>query len=316
MPIISAAQMSGALCLRQVMATLSEVFVDLHRGEEQSPPRTLIQHGASETLISPAVWMRRRVASVKITTLTPGNTEYGLPLIHGVVVLTDINTGQILALLDGASLTSVRTGAMAGLVTRLCAPAQAGDLAIVGAGVQARATLMAMLAVRTIRKVRIFSRSALRTQAFAHWAGKLTTAPISVCSSVFEAVQGADLICTTTSTSAREPLLYADWVAQGAHLNVIGGTHEDAIEVDPALLKTAFVLVETVEAAKKEAGEIRCALTQGYLQPEGLKELGALILEETTAAAGQTSVFRSVGLAIEDTAAALAIYPFREKTPC
>jgi ornithine cyclodeaminase len=316
MQIINAAEMSGEIRLRQVMAMLSEAFGDLRRGDEQSPTRTLLQHGPSETLISPAAWNRRGVASVKITTLTPGNAERGLPLIHGVVLLTDIDTGQMLALFDGASLTALRTGAVAGLATQLCAPEQAGDLAILGAGVQARATLLAMLAVRQIRRVRIFSRSALRTQEFAHWARTLTTAPVSVCSSAFEAVQGADLICTTTSTRAREPLVYADWVAPGAHLNIIGGTHEDAIEVDPALLKTAFVVVETGAAAREDAGEVRSAMAQGYIQPEGLNELGAVVLGESAATAGQTTVFRSVGLAIEDTAAAVALYPFREKTSC
>ncbi|MFL1553168.1 ornithine cyclodeaminase family protein [Pseudomonas sp. D47] len=311
MQIIDATEMSGDARLWQVMEVLGEAFKDLRTGEEQSPPRTLLQHGPSEMLISPAAWMKRGVASVKITTLTQGNSEHGLPLIHGVVVLTDINTGQILALLDGASLTALRTGAVAGLATSLCAPANAGDLAILGAGVQARATLLAMLAVRQIHRVRLFSRTMARTDEFAQWAQTLTDAEVTVCSSAFEAVQGADIICTTTSTSSSEPLIKTDWVAPGAHLNIIGGTHEEAIEVDPALLKTAFVIVETRAAAQEDAGEVRTALARGYLQPEYLNELGALILGESTAKRGQTTAFRSVGLAIEDTAAAVALYQFR-----
>jgi ornithine cyclodeaminase len=267
-------------------------------------------------LVSPASWLKRGVASVKITTLTPGNAEHGLPLIHGVVVLTDINTGQMLALFDGASLTAVRTGAVAGLATDLCANADAGNLAILGAGVQARAVLLAMLAVRPIRKVRIFSRTPARTELFVQWARTVTTAEIAICHSVFEAVRGADIICTTTSTSSSKPLIEAGWVTPGAHLNIIGGTHEEAIEVDPALLKTAFVVVETAAAAQEDAGEVRTALKQGYLQPEDLNELGAIILGESAADEGQTTLFRSVGLAIEDTAAAIALYPSTEKRPC
>jgi ornithine cyclodeaminase len=316
LPIIDAAEMAGGDRLRQVMTTLSDVFQDLRSGKEQSPPRTLLDHGRSEMLVSPASWLKRGVASVKITTLTPGNAEHGLPLIHGVVVLTDINTGQMLALLDGASLTAVRTGAVAGLATALCANADAGNLAILGAGVQARAVLLAMLAVRPIRKVRIFSRTPARTELFVQWARTVTAAEIAICHSVFEAVQGADIICTTTSTSSSKPLIEADWVAPGAHLNIIGGTHEEAIEVDPALLKTAFVVVETAAAAQEDAGEVRTALTQGYLQPEDLNELGAVILGESAAGEGQTTLFRSVGLAIEDTAAAIALYPSTEKKPC
>lgn len=316
LPIIDAAEMAGGDRLQQVMTTLSDVFLDLRSSKEQSPPRTLLDHGRSEMLVSPASWLKRGVASVKITTLTPGNSAHGLPLIHGVVVLTDINTGQMLALLDGASLTAVRTGAVAGLATDLCANADAGNLAILGAGVQARAVLLAMLAVRPIRKVRIFSRTPARTDLFVQWARTVTTAEIAICHSVFEAVRGADIICTTTSTSSSKPLIEADWVTPGAHLNIIGGTHEEAIEADPALLKTAFVVVETAAAAKEDAGEVRTALTQGYLQPEDLNELGAVILGESAAGEGQTTLFRSVGLAIEDTAAAIALYPSTEKRPC
>lgn len=316
MQMINAAEMAGEDRLRQVMATLSEVFQDLRSGKEQSPPRTLLNHGRSEMLISPASWMKRGVASVKITTLTPGNAEHGLPLIHGVVVLTDVDSGQMLALLDGASLTAVRTGAVAGLATQLCANANAGDLAILGAGVQARAVLLAMLAVRPIRRVRIFSRTPTRTEEFARWARSVTQARVTLCNSAFEAVQGAEIICTTTSTSACEPLIEAAWIAPGAHLNIIGGTHEEAIEVEPSLLKTAFVVVETAAAAQEDAGEVRTALTQGYIQPENLNELGAVILGEVAAREGQTTLFRSVGLAIEDTAAAIALYPSREKRSC
>lgn len=316
MQIINEDDMSGNTPLRHVMANLSEVFQDLRGGKAQSPSRTLLNHGPSEMLISPAGWIKRGVASVKITTLTPGNSMQGLPLIHGVVVLTDINTGQMLALLDGAALTAVRTSAVAGLATQLCAPVRAADLAILGAGVQARATLLAMLAVRPITRVRIYSRTKARTEAFAQWARTVTTAEVVICQTLFDTVQGAEIICTTTSTSSCEPLIAADWVAPGAHLNIIGGTHEEAMEVDPALLKTALVVVETASAAQEDAGEVRTALTQGYIQPEQLHELGALILGEVAANKGQTTLFRSVGLAIEDTAAAIALYESREKTAC
>ena len=316
MQIINTADMFGNECIQRVMMTMSEVFRDLRTGKEQSLQRTLLQYGSSEMLISPAAWIKNGVASVKITTIVPDNANRGLPLIHGVVVLSDIKTGQVLTLLDGASLTAVRTGAVAGLATDLCVPASAGDLAILGAGVQARALLTTMLIVRKIRRLRVFSRSTSRTKAFVQWAQMMTDAKVTLCNTVFETVEGADIICTTTSTSATEPLIKADWVAPGAHLNIIGGTHEDAIEVDPILLKTAFVIVETAYAAQKEAGEVRNALTQGYLQPEDLNELGAMIIGESLPTPGQTTVFRSVGLAIEDTASAFALYKSKRKTLC
>ncbi len=311
--IINDVDMSGNLHLQQVMKAMNDVFQDLYLDREKSPPRTIIQYGSSEMLVSPAAWIRHCVASVKITTITPDNSKLGLPLIHGVVVLTDTKTGQIMALLNGASLTALRTAAVAGLATNLCASLHAGDLAILGAGVQARSTLLSMLMVRQISRVRIFSRSPARTDIFANWARTVTIAEVIICSNVFEAIQGADIICTTTSTNDTVALIKSEWVASGAHVNIIGGTHEEAIEVDPSLLKSAFVVVETTYAAQNEAGEIRAALKHQYINTEDINELGALASGKIMKNKGQTTVFRSVGLAIEDTAAAFAIYQLKKE---
>ncbi|MFI1335202.1 ornithine cyclodeaminase family protein [Streptomyces sp. NPDC020845] len=314
--------MAGRDRLVRVIDALAEVFADLSAGRTRSPARTIIEHGSHgehgdpgprrQLLAGTAVWERRGVGSVKITTLTPDNPDRGLPLIHGVVVLTDLDTGRITALLDGAELTAVRTGAVAGLATRLCAPEDAEDLAVLGAGVQARALVRAVSAVRPIRSVRVFSRTRARTETFAEWIRATAGHPgrpveVSVCDTARDAVADAAVICTATSTDDRTPLVAADWVAPGAHINVIGGTHEDAIEVDPALLASAFVVVEERAAALEDAGEVRAALADGLIDVAELHELGALVTG-ASAADGRTSVFRGVGMAIEDTAAAAALH--------
>ncbi|KUJ67110.1 ornithine cyclodeaminase [Streptomyces albus subsp. albus] len=310
--VIGAPDMAGTGRLLRVIDALAEVFADLSAGRTCSPPRTVVQHGPGrELLAGTAVWERYGVGSVKITTLTPGNPACGLPLIHGVVVLTDLATGRITALLDGAELTAVRTGAVAGLATRLCAPEDAEELAVIGAGVQARAAVRAVSAVRPIRSVRVFSRTRARTEEFAEWVRGSVGGPdrpirVMVCGTAERAVAGAEVVCTTTSTAERAPLVAAAWVSPGAHLNVIGGTHEDAIEVDPALLASAFTVVEERAAALAEAGEVRAALAGGLIGEDGLRELGELVLGKA-AADGRTSVFRCVGMAVEDTAAAAAL---------
>lgn len=310
---IGAEDMAGADRLVRVIDALAEVFGDLAAGRTRSPSRTVVEHGVPgprrQLLAGTAVWERRGVGSVKITTLTPDNPDRGLPLIHGVVVLTDLETGRITALLDGAELTAVRTGAVAGLATRLCASEGAEELAVLGAGVQARALVRAVCAVRPIRSVRVFSRTRARTEAFAEWlrATSAHSVDVSVCDTAKDAVTDAAVICTATSTDGRTALVAADWVAPGAHVNVIGGTYEDAIEVDPALLASAFVVVEERAAALEDAGEVRAALADGLIGVAELHELGGLV-NGTTAADGRTSVFRGVGLAIEDTAAAAALH--------
>lgn len=307
---IRAEDMAGADRLLRVIDALADVFGDLSAGRTRSPSRTIVEHGpARQLVIGPAVWERRGVASVKISTLTPGNPDRGLPLIHGVVVLTDLETGRITALLDGGELTAVRTGAVAGVATRLCAPEDAEDLAVLGAGVQAHALVRAVCAVRPIRSIRVFSRSRASTERFAERVRDTVGHPVTVtvCDTAKAAVADAAVICTATSTNDRTPLVAADWTAPGAHVNVIGGTHEDAIEVDPALLATAFVVVEERAAALADAGEVRAALAGGLIGVNELHELGALVNGETSAR-GRTSVFRSVGMAIEDTAAAAALH--------
>lgn len=308
--MIAAADMAGDKRLLRVVDALAEAFTDLSAGRTTSPSRTVVQHGPGrELLAATAVWEQRGVGSVKITTLNTDNPGRGLPLIHGMVVLTDLETGRVTALLEGAELTAVRTGAVAALATRLCAPPDAADLALVGAGVQARALVRAVAAVRPVRSVRVFSRTPARTEAFAQWVRDIgcPAAKVTVCATARDAVTDASIVCTTTSTGDRTPLVAADWVAHGAHVNVIGGTHEDALEVEPALLADALVVVEERAAALEEAGEVRAALAQGLIGEHQLVELGALV-GEPARSDGRTSVLRSVGMAIEDTAAAAALY--------
>lgn len=308
--LVGAESMAGADRLAQVIGALAEAFTDLSAGRTVSPSRTIIEHGHGRQLVAgAAVWERRGAGSVKITTLTPDNAARGLPLIDGIVVLTNARTGQVIALLAGDELTAIRTGAVAGLATRLCAPEDASDLAIIGAGVQARALVRAMFAVRPIRSVRVFSRTPARTEHFARWVGESAgrTVDVTVCDTAKAAIADAAVICTATSTSDRTPLVAADWVAPGAHINVIGGTHEDAIEVDPALLAAAFVVVEQRAAALAEAGEVRAATSCGLIGVNDLHELGDVITGASRAD-GRTSLFRGVGMAIEDTAAAIALY--------
>ncbi|MCM2579546.1 ornithine cyclodeaminase family protein [Streptomyces meridianus] len=311
--MIHAADMSGSRRMTRVIDVLGEMFADLAAGRTRSPARTVVDHGDRRVLlVSPAVWEQRGVGSVKVTTLTPDNPARGLPLIHGIVALTDLETGQITALLDGAELTAVRTGAVAALATRWCTPDDTDDMAVIGAGTQARALIRATAAVRPIRMVRIHSRTRAGAEKLADWIRE--TAPRSiratVCDTARDAVADAPIICTATSTGDSTPVVEAGWVAAGAHVNVIGGTHPGAVELDPALLNDAVNIVEDRAAAMDGAGEIRAALASGSIRAEDLYELGRLVSGEV-GVAGRTSVLRTVGMAIEDTAAAVALFELR-----
>ncbi|MET7417647.1 ornithine cyclodeaminase family protein [Dactylosporangium sp. NPDC005555] len=308
--MVGAGDMAGTAAMLRVVDALGEMFADLAAGRTTSPARTVLEHGDGRVLlVSPALWERRGVGSVKVTTLTPDNPARGLPLIHGIVALTDLTTGRITALLDGAELTAVRTGAVTALATRACTAPDTGELTVIGAGVQARALIRATAAVRPIRRIRLYSRTKARAERLADLLGG--DFEVTVHDTARDAVTGSPLICTATSTGGRDSVIEAGWVAPGAHLNVIGGTGPDVLEIDPALFADGVPIVEDRAVALDEtggAGEVRAAVKAGLITGDDLCELGRLVTGEV-GFAGRTTILRTVGMAIEDTAAAFALSP-------
>lgn len=293
--------------MKPTIEALATMFAQLESGHVPVAARTLVPHTAGTMVISPALWPDQGAACVKVTTLTPGNVGSELPLIHGTVLLIDLATGQTRAALDGAALTALRTGAVAALATSLLADPDADDLGLVGAGAQAQSILRAVNVVRPLARVRIASRSGERAERLRAWAADvLPTTRVELVSTVAEAVRDASLIATATSTGAVEPLVRAEWITPGAHVNVIGGTHPGAIELDPEALRDAFVVVEHESVIDEGIGEIAAARARGI--PSAARPLGLGAVASNLPPTGTTTIFRSVGLPAEDVAAAVAIY--------
>jgi ornithine cyclodeaminase len=202
-------------------------------------------------------------------------------------------------------VTAIRTAAVSGVATRLLAREDAGDLAILGAGVQARSHLKAMAEVRSLRRVRVASRRLESARAFVKEMAGRHPFPIEAVASVEAALKGADLI--VTATSAREPVVQRGWVAAGAHLNVVGASLPAHREVDGATMAAARLFVDRRESTVNEAGDYLFALKEGAIGPDHIRaEIGELLLGS---APGRTSgeeitLFKSLGLAVEDLAAA------------
>src|SRR5450631_2630456 len=172
---------------------------------------------------------------IKLISLMPGNKPPLFSSHLGVVLLFEIEHGQPVALLDAAEITAIRTAAASGLATRLLARAEAGDLAVLGAGEQARSHLQAMLNVRTLRRIRVWARDRDKARAFAEVEGARHRIAIETSPTVREAVAGADIICTMTKS--REPILQGDCLTPGVHINVVGSSMAAAAEIDtPAVL--------------------------------------------------------------------------------
>jgi ornithine cyclodeaminase len=242
---------------------------------------------------------------LKVVSIFPGNHGTTYDSHQGVVMLFDTAHGSPLAIIDASSITAIRTAATSGVATRALARPDAGDLAILGAGVQARTHLDAMRAVRTVRRVRVWSRDPAHAQRFADEAA----VPVEVMASARAAVEGADLICTTTA--AREPILEGAWIDAGAHINAVGACFATARELDTAAVARSRLIVDRRESTLAESGDFLIPRAEGAFGDDHIAgELGDVLLGRLPGRRSddEVTLFKSLGIAIEDLAAAHYIY--------
>ena len=242
---------------------------------------------------------------VKLVSLIPRNKPPQYSSHLGLVLLFEAQHGCPVALLDAAEITALRTAAARALATRLLARADAGDLALLGAGEQARSHLEAMLTVRTLRRIRVWARDPVKAQAFAQAESARHGITIETSLSVAEAVAGADIVCTLTK--AREPILFGDELAAGVHLNVVGSSIAASAEIDtPAVVKSRF-FVDCRESTVNEGGEYLRALETGAITPEHiLGEIGEVAngTKVGRRAPNDVTLYKSLGIAPQDLASA------------
>jgi ornithine cyclodeaminase/alanine dehydrogenase-like protein (mu-crystallin family) len=242
---------------------------------------------------------------VKLVSLIPRNKPPHYSSHLGLVLLFEAEHGCPVALLDAAEITAIRTAAASGLATRLLARPEAGDLALLGAGEQARSHLEAMLAVRTLRRIRVWARDSDKAAAFANVDGARHRVTIERSGTVREAVAGADIICTVTK--AREPILMGEQLTPGVHLNVVGSSIAATAEIDtPAVAKSRF-FVDYRESTVNEGGEYLRALRAGAITPEHiLGEIGEVAngTKIGRRSSSDVTLYKSLGIAPQDLASA------------
>lgn len=230
------------------------------------------------------------------------------PSHQGLVLLFDALRGTPLAILDGESITAIRTAAASGVATRHLAREDAAELAILGAGVQAAAHLEAMRAVRPVERVRVWSRTPGHCRRFAEEQSAAHGIPVEPVPSPRDAVHGADLVCTCTSSA--EPVLEGEWLRPGTHVNAVGACTPKARELDAVAVARARVYVDSRESAAHEAGDLLLARAEGAIEGDPVVgELGEVILGRVPgrATADEITLFESLGLAVEDLASAVHV---------
>jgi ornithine cyclodeaminase len=242
---------------------------------------------------------------VKLVSLIPRNKPPQYSSHLGLVLLFETQHGCPVALLDAAEITAIRTAAASGLATRLLARPDAGDLALLGAGQQARSHLEAMLAVRPLRRIRVWARDGEKAAAFAKAEGAKHRISIEASATVPQAVAGADIICTLTK--AREPILAGDLLAPGVHLNVVGSSIAGTAEIDTAAVVKSRFYVDYRDSTVNEGGEYLRALKAGAITPEHiLGEIGEVANGSKTGrrTPSDVTLYKSLGIAPQDLASA------------
>ncbi len=258
-----------------------------------------------------------RSFGLKVVTVFQRNHDVGRPSHQGVVMLFDVESGAPLGLFDAGAITAIRTAAASGAATRVLARADAGDLALMGSGVQARTHLEAMRCVRPLRRVRVWSRDDAHAREFAEREAQRAGIPIEVTRSAEAAVKGADLICTTTAAS--EPILQGEWLSPGAHVNAVGSSFATHRELDATAVKRARLYTDCRESASNEAGDFLIAKREGAFGDEHLLgELGEVLLGRVPGrrSPDDITLYKSLGVAVEDLAAASFLLQRAAETNC
>lgn len=304
--ILSGHDIKSLLPMVACIELMRTTMIAVSEGRARIPLRTVLPVSNGGLLGNmPGYLAEPECFGVKLLSLFPANPAAGLSSHLGLVLLFEPKHGLPVALLDAAELTAIRTAAVSGLATRLLAREDAGDLAILGSGEQAHSHLEAMLAVRPIKRVRVWSRTPSHAGAFAEAQGAAHGLKIEVASSAQAAVDGADLLCTVTGSP--EPIVHGDWIAPGAHLNVVGASRIAAAEVDTEAVARSRFFVDFRGSAEHEAGELRRAIDAGAVTFEHvLGEIGEVAGGSVAGrkSADDITLFKSLGVAAEDLAAA------------
>jgi ornithine cyclodeaminase/alanine dehydrogenase-like protein (mu-crystallin family) len=300
--VLNQGEVEELLDMEGCIEAMAGILEALARGELFQPLRMIAFPPGEQSAIGlmPAHRSGTSAAySLKTICLFPDNPTRGLDAHQGTVTLFSGETGQVRALMNASAITAIRTAAVSGVATRLLARDDASELAIVGAGVQARSHIEAMRAVRRWTSIRVVSRTPEHARALAEETGA------EAVGSVEDAVRGADVVVTATNSS--EPVLQHEWLKPGAHVNAVGSSVKTARELDTATMAACSLFVDRRESTLNEAGDYLVPAQEGAIGPDHIKaEIGEILIgaHPGRTAPDELTVFKSLGLAVEDLAAA------------
>jgi ornithine cyclodeaminase len=300
-----------------LIAAMETALARFSAGEVQQPVRTVLSVGPQKGVfgVMPACVTEPPQMGAKLVTVFGGNLTKGLPSHLATILLFDPGTGALMAVMDGRYITEARTAAVSSVSAKALARADAARLAILGTGVQARSHLEALVEVRALVDVRVWSPQAgSRARFVSDMAGRVAV-PVRSCDSAEEAVRGADIVVLVTSSPT--PVVDDAWVAPGAHVISVGACRPDQREMAPGLVARGRLIVDSRAAALVESGDIVQGIAEGRFGAAHVAgELGEVLLGRISGrrSSDEVTIFKSLGMAVEDVAAADLVYRRAEDT--
>src|SRR5947207_3873332 len=286
-------QVREHLRMDQLIPAMEKALIDFSAGRVTQPVRSVIKVDPPGGFLGLMPALTPDGLGLKAVTFYPSNAERGIPTHMATVFLVDPQTGMPLAIMDGRLITEMRTAAVSAAATRLLALPDAKILAILGSGVQARSHVEALRLVRSFEEIRVWSPTFEHAKQFANEVG-------ATAMSAEEAVRDADVIVTVTSS--KTPVVKGDWLKPDCHVNAIGACRPDWRELDDVAMERGVVFVDSREGALKESGDVILSGAKIYA------ELGEGFAGKVPSRANETTIFKSLGMAVQDIGAAMLVY--------
>jgi alanine dehydrogenase len=311
MLILSESQVQGLIDLDELIAALEQAHVQYSTGKAVMPVRLVVPLPQINGRITsmPGFLNADKALGMKVVTYFQENPKRNLPAILGTILLFSAETGKIIAVMDGSYITAIRTACASAMASKVLSHPTASVLGVLGAGVQAKAHIRALCRVRKLHHIKIYSPSGTSATNVKQELESQIGIVIEVAKSAEETVRGCDLI--VTATTAKDPIVTAEWLKPGAHINAVGSHRPDLRELDGATLARSKVFVDSRAAIMAECGDILLALEEKSITPDHVQtEIGEVLARTKPgrSKADEVTLYKSVGIAIQDVATAHLVY--------
>ena len=311
MLILSEKQVQALIDIDELIAALERAHIQYSTGKAVMPVRLVVPLPQIDGRITsmPGFLNEDQALGMKVVTYFQNNPKQNLPSILATIMLFSPESGKMIAVMDGSYITAIRTACASAMATKVLSNPTASVLGVLGAGVQAKAHITALSRVRNLHSIKIYSPSGTSAGRVKQELESELRIDIEVAKSAEEAVRGADLI--VTATTAKEPILQAEWLKPGAHINAVGSHRPDLRELDGATLARSNVFVDSRDAIMAECGDVLLALAEKSITADHVQaEIGEVLaaIKPGRTKTDELTIYKSVGIAIQDVAAAQLVY--------